>query len=226
MNSQSEELEIDLKEIILFLKKKIILILLAGLVCGTGMGVYSKYMITPQYKSDAKVYILSGGGSVSSSSVQDLLMGSTLAQDYMELVYSRTVINQVIANMELDETYKTLKGKVGVATPTDTRILQITVTYDNPYMAKAIVDEFAYVVKSRISAIMATDEPNVIDEGEVDMVPVGPNTKKQVAIATIFGMYFMDDTIKTPEDVEKYMQLNVLGLIPAEDEKREVPENE
>lgn len=82
-----------------------------------------------------------------------------MTQDYMVLVQSRPVLETVIDNLRLDMEYETLKGMVSLNNQSDTRILDITVTADDPYMAKEIVDEISEVSVSRIAAIMNVDEP-------------------------------------------------------------------
>jgi capsular polysaccharide biosynthesis protein len=110
----------------------------------------------------------------------------------------------------------------------DTRILDITVTADDPYMAKEIVDEVSEVSVSRIAAIMNVDEPTTVEYGHLEDSPCSPNTKKNIAIGGILGivlsaglvivMYLLNDTIATEEDVEKYLGLNTLGMIPMDED--------
>lgn len=94
----------------------------------------------------------------------------------------------VIDNLRLDMEYETLKGMVSLNNQSDTRILDITVTADDPYMAKEIVDEISEVSVSRIAAIMNVDEPTTVEYGHLENSPSSPNTKKNIAIGGLLGL--------------------------------------
>lgn len=89
MNSQKDEIEIDLREILLIIRRNLLVIVAATVIGGLAAGLFSYYMITPKYTSTAKIYILTNSDSV--ISLSDLQMGSSLANDYAELINSRPV---------------------------------------------------------------------------------------------------------------------------------------
>ena len=197
-------------------------ILLVAIMAGAIAGVYNKYFVTPMYQSTSKLYILSSSTSI--TSFADIQIGDSLTQDYMELIYSRPLVEEVIQAQRLDETYETLIKKVSAKNPSDTRILAITVTYDEPHTAKAIVDCFAEVSRKSISNIMSADEPNIVEYGHVNTNKVSPNVKKNCLIAAAIAaillmaiyiiLYLLNDTIRSEEDIEKYVSLTVLSSIP------------
>jgi capsular polysaccharide biosynthesis protein len=127
--------------------------------------------------------------------------------------------------------YEQIKSMVSLENQSDTRILDITVVTDDPYMAKEIVDEVSEVSVSRIASIMNVDEPTTVEYGHLEDSPSSPNTKKNIAIGGILGivasaglvivMYLLNDTISSEEDVEKYLGLNNLGIIPMDEGEME-----
>ena len=74
---------------------------------------------------------------------------------------------------------------------------------------------------------MDTNKPNVVQMGEVAKKPSSPSLPKNTATAALIGLvlalgvltfrYMRNDTIKTPDDVEKYLGLDNLGMIPLGD---------
>jgi capsular polysaccharide biosynthesis protein len=144
----------------------------------------------------------------------------------MVLVKSRAVVNKVIENLSLDKSYEDIAKTVSASNPSNTRILEIKVDYPNANMAKRIADEFANVSGEQIAKIMATDIPEIIDEGNLPTSPSSPNISMNTLIGGIIGavlmsgiiiiLHMMDDTIKDSDDVERYLELNTLGLIPIE----------
>lgn len=222
MNNKQDEVEIDLLEVLFLFKKKILILLLAGIVAGGATGLITNYLIQPMYSSTAKLYILSS--STSLTSLTDIQIGTSLTKDYIQLVQSRPVVEKVIENLNLNRTYEQLLDEMTFSNPTDTRILVITAKNTDPVLAKDIVDEFVYVSKESIAEIMKTDEPSIAELGYIAEKPVSPNLLKNTAIGAFLGIfaaaaivlviYLLDDTVKSSEDIEKYLGLNTLTLIP------------
>lgn len=222
MNNKQDEVEIDLLEVLFLFKKKILILLLAGLLAGSATGLFTHYLIQPVYSSTAKLYILSS--STSLTSLTDIQIGTSLTKDYIQLVQSRPVVEKVIENLKLNRTYEQLLGEMSFSNPTDTRILVITAENTDPVLAKDIVDEFVNVSKVSIAEIMKTEEPSIAELGYIAESPVSPNLRKNIAIGAFLGIfaaavvvlviYLLDDTVKSSEDIEKYLGLNTLTVIP------------
>lgn len=223
-NSQDES-EIDLREIYGVLMSRILPIILTGVLFAGATGVFCKFIMTPIYTSTTQLCILSNTTSI--ASLSDLAIGTQLTQDYIVVAQSRPVVEKVIDNLELDMTYEQLLAVTTVENPTDTRILTISVTNPDPTLAKQIVDQYAQVSRKRIAELMDINEPGIIEEGHVAENKTSPITTKNALLAGILGIflaaaivivrYLMDDTIKSSEDVERYLGLNTLGILPIEE---------
>ena len=221
-NYNNDELEIDLMEIIMMLLRWAWMIILVAVVCGALGFVYSKFFITPTYESTSRIVVLNQSSDTLNYS--DLQMSTQLTNDYPELITSRYVVESVIETFGLDTTYEKFVKNIAVNTTSNTRIIDITVTDTDPIMAKELVDELREVAAVRIKDIMAVDAVNVVDEGNIPTSPAAPSVMKWTAMGFIIGafltvavivvLYLMDDTIKSSEDIEKYLKLSTLGLIP------------
>ena len=222
---KNDEIEVDLKELFFVFWGKLWIILLSGIVLGIAAYFYTSVMITPQYASDGTVYILSRSNSNQQVTTGDLNMSAQLTSDFEELIISHTVLDEVIEQIDYEGlTFGSLKNKITVTNRTDTRILQITVTDPDPLMAKAIVDKVIEISSEKIKSIMDIEAVNLVDEGTLNSTPVSPSYKKNVLIGVLIGivitsaivivMYLLDDKIHTGEDIEKYLGLSVLGVIP------------
>ncbi|CVI66390.1 Capsular polysaccharide type 8 biosynthesis protein cap8A [Clostridiales bacterium CHKCI001] len=229
---KNDEIEVDLKELFFVFWGKLWMILLSGIVLGIAAYFYTSVMITPQYASDGTVYILTRSNSNQQVTTGDLNMSAQLTSDFEELIISHTVLDEVIEQIDYEGlTFGSLKNKITVTNRTDTRILQITVTDPDPLMAKAIVDKVIEISSEKIKSIMDIEAVNLVDEGTLNSTPVSPSYKKNVLIGVLIGivitsaivivMYLLDDKIHTGEDIEKYLGLSVLGVIPeVSDEKK------
>ncbi len=223
---ESDEIEIDLKDLFFELLGEWKKIAVSTVLAGVIMFVISAFIITPLYQSTSKLYLLKEDVI---SSITDLQIGTNLATDYMEIVDGRPILDQVIENLQLDMTYGQLHGMLSFHNPTNSRIIEITVTHEDPQMAKAIADEMADVAAEFIKVKMAQDKPSVLQYGYVAEDPVSPSVVKNavlgafvgafLAIAVIVITYLLNDTIMTPDDMEKKVGLNVLASLPFDEEE-------
>jgi capsular polysaccharide biosynthesis protein len=228
-NYRAEE-EIDLLELLLEFKKRILVILAATLLGGVIAAAYSFLALTPQYTSTAMMYILSKETTL--TSLADLQIGSQLTKDYKVIVTSRPVLEEVVDKLDLDITYKALKKKVTIDNPSDTRILSISATDSDPEMAKKIADQVANTSSEYIGDIMEMVPPKMIESGEIPTEKSSPSHSKNILLGMMVGLVLMcglitlevllNDTIQTEDDVAKHLGLSVLASVPErEDEVKE-----
>ena len=225
MEERYEETEIDLVEVFHVLISKIwFIILLAALGFGMMVG-YTMLFVKPTYSSSSTIYILTKTTSI--TSLADFQIGTQLTQDYKVIITSRPVLEEVIGNLGLNMSYDTLKGQISVNNPDNTRFLELTVKNNDAYHAKKIVDELTNVSVKKTAEVMETEPPNIMDYGQLPESPIAPSMKKNGIIGGLLGLvlacaiiiirYMMNDSIKNGEDVERYLGLNVLGMIPLEE---------
>lgn len=223
----NDEITIDLTDLFMVIWRHIHLVILAGILLGLTAFIGTKLFITPMYTSVTKVYVLSKQDNSTNLTYSDLQTGTSLTKDYMELVKSRPVLEQVIAILNLDLDVEELSDSITVDTPQDTRILRIAVENENPKTAKEIADALRESVSIQITEIMDADSVNTVEMANLPTVPSSPSNMKNTAIGFALGImlavgiivlvYILDDTIKTPEDVEQYLGLNVLTSIPIQE---------
>lgn len=220
---ENDEIEIDLLEVFQILLGRIWLILGVGLFCALVCFMVSAFILVPKYESTTKIYILNktDDASVTYSDVQ---MGTQLTKDYAELINSRYVLEEVIQKQGLAMEYRDLLKKVHVETPTDTRIVSITVEDTVPAQAMHTANCIREVASSHIQNVMDIEAVNVVENANMPTEKASPSIAKWTLAGGIIGVllmcilalagYLLDDTIKSSEDVEKYLGLSTLSLIP------------
>lgn len=225
---ENDEIEIDLLEVLNVLLGRIWLILSAGLTAALVCLALSKFIMTPVYESTTKIYILNKTENTTVS-YSDVQMGTQLTKDYAELINSRYVLEEVIQKLSLDVEYKELLKKVSVETPADTRIVSITVEDTDPVKAMTIANSIREAASDHIQNVMDIEAVNVVETANMPTEKAGPSVLKWTLAGGVIGVfllcafilvqYLTDDTVKSSEDVEKYLGLSTLALIPvAEDE--------
>lgn len=222
---QNEEMEIDLLELFGVLIRKWKFLLLGLVVGGLLAGGYT-WLKTPVYQSTAKLYVLSSTTSI--TSVADLQLGTELSTDFVEIAQSRPVIDTAIETVEEDEgitlTREEVQQMTEVSVKTDTRILSIAVENEDPELACVLANALSEATADQMAAITKSDPPTTFERAEVEQEPIDNGMTRNVGVGALAGLiivalifvipYLTNDKIQTSEDVEKYLETGVLGMIP------------
>lgn len=221
-----DEIEIDLLALLYELWRKAVIIILCFIIGAAGSGVITKFAITPLYQSTSMIYILGNSTNISGISLQ---LTQQLTVDFTILATSRPVINEAIAKLDADYTYKEMVDMVAIENPSESSILKITATNEDPEEAANIANALADATANSVAEVMDMDKPTTVEEAVASKEPASPSLPKNMVIgglvlallacAVITVRFIMDDTIKTEEDVRKYLDLNTLAAIPKEKKK-------
>ena len=221
VTNNNDEIEIDLGEIFHLILSRLGVIILSGIILGVISIIGTMLFITPQYESTTKIMVLNKQDSNTLTSA-DMQTSTQLTKDYAELIKSRTVLEGVIAQLNLDMTYKKMLNKVSVETSSDSRIVSISVTDEDPYTASEIANAVRDMAAEHIQSVMDIEAVNVVDTANIPNEKASPSLAKNgviggllgviIAMAAVIIIYLTNDTIKVEEDVERY--LGVLGSIP------------
>ena len=198
------EIEIDLGELFLRLLDKWYVIVAAALVGTMLSGIWTFFFVTPQYEATTKLYILNSDESV--INLSSLQLGSQLANDYTYVFSNWHVHEAVIDKLDLDYTYREIEKMVRVNNPSNTRILDITVTSPNPEEAQLIANTYALVAPEFIAKVMKTVEPSIFQEARLPNAPVSPSKARNLILGFLIGailaigvitvMFVMDDKVR------------------------------
>ncbi len=230
--NDNEEMEIDLLELLMVMKKHLSAILLAGIVGLVIMFAYTSFLVTPLYSASSMMYVMpDNSNSMNSSTLSDMQVGQQLTSDYSNMIKSRSFMEDVIKKLNLTIDYQQLLEKVEVTNPTSSRILQVTVNDPNPQTAADIANEMASVAESKLKEITGMQAIKIYEEAAVPDRPSSPSLKKNCALGLLAGivlamavitiLYLLDDTIKTEDDIEKYLGMTTLAVLPYNGRKQQ-----
>lgn len=216
----------ELRQCLAIIKKRIWISVLIPIILGSAAAYLSYFVMTPQYRSYTTLYVINKNMSGQLPlQYNEIMTGSALVKDYRELVKSKLVTTAVIEELNLKGiTASRLAGMIDVSLKNDTRIIQISVSDTNPKRAKDIANKIAEVFKSKVVELMKADNVEIIDYAQEPKGPYSPNHFNNIGIALIIGIIlgigieflleYLDDRIRTAEDVEKRLELTVLATIP------------
>ena len=216
---------IELREYFEIVRKRLGMIALITLLCLASSAVVSFFVITPTYQTSTTLMVNKAKDDLDRAiDYQDIMLSQKLVNTYGEIAKSKVVMGKVVKRLSLDITTKHMADKISVTPVKDTEIMRITVSDKNPELAVKIADTTAAVFMEEVTRIMNIDNVQIIDKAEKPVDPVKPRKLLNIAIAGVLGVMmglfiafileYLDNTIKTPEDVEKHLEMQVIGMIP------------
>ena len=227
---QMEEQVISISEIFEALKKRWILIVSITLVATLISGILSFFVIKPTYETSTKVFIGKEESNQEGYNTNDIQMYQKLLQTYAETIKTNEVVQAAInSTNNTDLTVPAVKGALTVTPVSDTQILQIKYQNKNPEVAKEILEgitnEFVILAKE----LVPNGNVRVIEAVQLPENPVAPNKKMNVAIAFLLGLMvsvglvflieYLDNTFKSKEELERELDIPVVGIIPLVNEE-------
>ena len=215
---------IDLLEVLNAVRQHILAIILTTLVLAAASFGVSKFLMTPKYQASA-LMIVNTRQDTSATVTSDQINSATkLVSTYSIILKSDTVLNQVIQNLGLSLDYQHLAERVTVSAVDDTQVMKVTVTSDNPEWARQVCEQITQISPDVILEAVEAGSVKVISNASISPEPVSPNVSRNTALGAVAGlvisvgivflMVLLDNKINNEEDVSKYLDLTVVGVIP------------
>lgn len=226
---ENDEVEIDLRELFGVILSKWVVVLLVTFLFGVLAFAYARLMVTPQYRSTASIYVINQRNS-DALTYTDLQAGLQLTDDYKVIIKGRSVLEKVIYSKGLSMSYEQLAGKVSVSAYENSRVVNISVTDPDPYVARELADAVCAAASEKIIDVTGVSAVK-LEKANIPTAPFSPNTRKTTVLGMAVGFilsvglillfYLLNDSINTPDDVEKYLGLSTLGAIPMTEHEKE-----
>lgn len=224
-NQEKDLIQLDIMLLLRRIWEKKVLIVLVTLLFTVASLAVSIFVITPQYASTTKVYVVNQTKDEKKAiTTQDVQLGSLLVKDYKEIILSNKVMEDAAEKSGTGLTAKELSKKVSVDAPKDTRIISITVQDKDPQVASDLANTVKEISADQIKEVTKIDDVTTLEEAKAATSPSSPNILKNGILATVLGFILavagvvlfelLDDRVKRAEDIEEGMGLVLLGVVP------------
>ena len=224
-NERQENIEIDIKRLLVVLWQRLWLILLVAVLGGAIAFGYAWFFITPTYSASAQLYVNNNYVDSPGFSSSQLMAAQDLANTYMVIMESRSVLEDVESQTKLGYTYGQLKSMVSAAAVNETEIFEVRVKGTNYQHVAQIANAVVDVLPDKITAVVEGSSVRVVDYAVENPNPVGPNYRSYLLMGALAGMVlsgalvivleFLDTTIHSEEYLtQKYENLPLLTVIP------------
>ena len=222
-----EEQVISISEIIDAVKKMWKIIALTTVLATVVSGIFSFFIISPTYEASTKIFIGKEGAESEGYNSSDVSMYQNLIKTYSELIKTKDLVNKAIDNSQYDLSVNNVLNGITVNTLTGTQILQISYQSKSPSVAKNILESITNEFITKAEELVPNGKVKIHESEQLPKNPVAPNKTMNIAIAFILGMMvgfgivflleYLDNTYKNKEQLEKDLDIPVLGVIPMSD---------
>ena len=222
-----EEQVISISEIINAVKKRWKIIALTTVLSTVVSGIFSFFIISPTYEASTKIFIGKEGAESEGYNSSDVSMYQNLIKTYSELIKTKDLVNKAIDNSQYDLSVNNVLNGITVNTLTGTQILQISYQSKSPSIAKNILESITNEFITKAEELVPNGNVKILESVELPKNPVAPNKTMNIVIAFILGMMvgfgivflleYLDNTYKNKEQLEKDLDIPVLGVIPMSD---------
>ncbi|WP_078556036.1 YveK family protein [Bacillus alkalicellulosilyticus] len=216
---------ISLKDIFVTLRRRIKTLIIIPIITVLISGLVSFFVLTPMYQNSTQL-LVNQEQQDQFYSQADIRTNIELINTYNVIIKSPAILEKVIDEANLIETYDQLNSKVTVGSEGNSQVVRITVQHEQPHMAAEIANTIANIFQREIVSIMNVDNVSILSQAKLtdNPTPVKPNPYLNMAIAFVVGLMaavgliflleFLDTSIKDENDVEAVLGLPVLGVVP------------
>lgn len=230
MDRLNDELEVDIKKLLLYYLHHWILIAVCVLSFAVLAFLTTHFFITPKYKADITVYVNNTKNTQSMDSISNtnLTTAQQLVNTYVNIIKSNNVLNKVIQEGDISCSVEDIRSSMTAQQVDNTEMFTVTISHTDPKTATKIANTIAKVAPPIISEIVKGSSTEIIDYATVPASPYSPSIIKNTLLGGVLGgliigafltiRFLMDVRIKDEDDAESYLKIPVLGTIPEYDE--------
>lgn len=225
-HAEGDVMEIDLVSLAKAIWKRLWIVIVVALICGSAFYFATRTFIMPTYQTQFSAYVNNRNSTENATTItsSDLLASQSLASTYAEIISSRTVLEAAAQQAGLNYLYEDLANVVSTQASGETEIITTYVVMEDPQEAVILAEAIAAVAPRYVSQIVEGTSMQIIDNPVLPVNPVGPNAPKNALIGFMLGAIFssalivikelIDDTVKEEDELESRFGIPIIGTIP------------
>lgn len=222
--------ELDLRGYFQIVRKRSWLIVLIVVLVCLLVGVYSAFIKKPVYEASTKIVVnqKSTQSDVNQLDLNQINTNIQLINTYKEIIKTPAILDRVVTNYpELKLSAEQLSEMVNVSSVNQTQVMTVQVQDTSYVRAAEIANAISDVFQKEIPTIFNVQNVSILNKASIEPLtrpePVAPNIPLNMAIGFIIALMigvglsilleYLDDTIKTEEDVKQILDMPTLAMI-------------
>jgi len=221
-------MELDIKGYFGVIAQKWWVIIVMVVLCCGSITAYDFFAAKPLYEASTKLIVSSSTRAESPVRLDSSEISSNilLINTYKDIIKTPAIMEKVVENHpEIRRTSKELANDVRVGSTKDSQVMSITIRDYSLYQAVQIVNAISEVFKQEITAIMNVDNVTILSQANASdyAESVSPSLLIKnfiafvisliISLGIIFLREYLDDTIKSEEDVTSYLGMPTLAMV-------------
>lgn len=225
----------ELKEYLQIIKKRLWLVIILPVIAALITFSVCSYYMEPVFEAKASLLVgIIPFDQEYQMSYDDILMYEQLIKTYSELTQSKLVAKETLSRLNNGMTLEELQSSITVTNKADSQIIEVTAQDTDPKMAADIANTLSQVFIEKVDSLMNSDDTKFMDRADIPIEPAKPRVMLNTAIAFFLGLMmslgiiflreYLDNTLKTENDIERYLAVTVLANVPYVKGRKNNPE--
>lgn len=226
--------ELDLRDYFRILRKRIWLIVAIVLLSTLAAAVYSMFFKEAVYQASTKIIVNRAANQAATGQLDlnEINTNIRMIDTYKEIIRTPAIMDRVVAeHPEFGLSSEQLIQRIQVNSVNNTQVMTLSFQDTSYRMAAEIVNAVSLIFQQEIPNLFNVENVSILNEAKMDITPapVAPNIPLNIAIGFIvslmlaaglaFLLEYMDDTLKTEEDIHQALGLPTLAMITRVDEQ-------
>lgn len=192
-NEQLSEkpLTLDIRKFRQIIGKNIISIIIWGFALLVIAFATATFVMTPKYESSVDILVNQKSRDIQTQlNIQqaDLQAINT----YKDVLKKPIILNDTLKQLQKKDNYggslEDLQNSLNITNETNSQVITVTATADNPYIARDIANTVGKVFTQKIKKIMQVNNVTIVSSAQVDTRPVSPNKKLLMILGLVVGL--------------------------------------
>lgn len=220
-----------LEKIIWSIKSKVKYMILVGLIFAMCSGVYASVTSSSTYVANVTFYVYSNPEYMNDTGVNisstEITQAYNLLESYMQIIYSKSFLNSVLEEAQLENRYTTemLKRRISAKTVEKTSVFSVYVYDADPIVAMNIANAIGTLAPDKIIEVVKSGGIEVLDPAEMPTEPYESTSVIKSAllggivgallvavIALCWGMF--NTIIRRKYEIEDLFTIPIIGDVP------------
>jgi len=214
---------ISIAELLQTVKKRLWLIVLSMVIAVTISAVLSFYILTPVYQASSQILVNQAKSGQDLYNFNEVQTNVQLIGTYSVIIKSPTILENVKKQLHLPESVSSLTNKISVESDKESQVFSVVVQDTNPKKAADIANATATSFKQNIPHIMNVDNVSILSKADIPPHPIKPKPSLNITVGLVVGLIvgiglavlleYLDNTVKREQDIEKLLEIPVIGSV-------------
>ena len=154
---------------------------------------YATFIVTPKYDAEVLMYVNNsslsqGSGNAYAISNSELSAAQSLVDTYIIILNSRTTLEKVTEEADLDYSYSKLKSMLRAEAVNGTEVFRVKVTTKDPAESVLIANTIGNVLPKSIADVVDGSDVRIVDYAGVSSEKSSPNENMYAAVGFLAGL--------------------------------------